>query len=398
MTTGSSVAGGSDSRLATFIRENTGPILAEWDAFALTIMPAAERLVLRDHAKEILDFVADDIETYQTKADATKKSHGEVTRRGESLRSPAQTHALARAVDGFNIVQMVSEYRALRASVIGLWTKGRSELLNSDLADLTRFNEAIDQALAESVASFTEKIERSRNLFLGILGHDIRNPLGAILMSAELIQGPTMSDAKKKTVAARIAACSLRIAEMVDQLIDLTRIRLGTGMEISVALMDIGALAKTLVEETKARFPEREILLTSAGDTDGDWDHARLGQVFSNLLGNAVEYSAAGSPISVFLLGEANDVRLTVHNEGVPISRAALPTLFDSFVRAQESDVAPQCGSTNLGLGLYIAKEIVLSHGGTITVTSSASEGTAFVAVLPKNRSRPLDLSQGSGR
>ena len=373
----------SGIRLAPFIRTNMSRIISEWESFALTIIPNAGRLELRDHAEEILDFIADDIESPQTKVESTDKSHGDAIQDNELPTSAAEIHAGTRVVDGFNIVQMVSEYRALRASVIRLWTSELPRTTSTDLADLTRFNEAIDQALAESVASFTKKVDDSRNLFLGILGHDIRNPLGAISMSAQLISSKSLSP-EQNFLVEQIVNSSLRIGEIVDQLIDLTRTRLGTGIAVYRAHMDIGILAGSLVDETKARFPQRNIILNLEGDLEGDWDRARLGQVFSNLLGNAVQYSDPASQISVTLKGRPTDVVLTVHNVGAPIAEDAIVTIFDSLVRTRESELTAERGSTNLGLGLYIAKEIVVSHGGTITVISSTSEGTTFTVVLPR--------------
>jgi signal transduction histidine kinase len=384
MTTLPLVTTGSELGLPVFIRKNMGRIISEWETFAHTIIPNAGILELRDHAEEILDFIADDIETPQTKLESTEKSHGESVQDNIPPTSAAEVHAEKRVVSGYVIVQMVSEYRALRASVVRLWMMALPRTTSADLADLTRFHEAIDQALAESVACFTKKVDASRNLFLGILGHDIRNPLGAISMSAELIKLKSVRSEKQNILASQIADSSLRIGEIVDQLIDLARTRLGTGIAVNRAHMNMGDLAGSLVEETRARYPQRNISLDLAGDLEGDWDRARMGQVFSNLLGNAVQYSDQASRISVVLEGKPTELRLTVHNVGAPIAADAILTIFDSLVRTRESELAEERGSTNLGLGLYIAKEIVVSHGGTITVVSSESEGTTFTVLLPR--------------
>jgi signal transduction histidine kinase len=136
------------------------------------------KLALEDHIVDILKFIADDLECAQTK-EQVDKSHGLGQGDGPFRQSTAEIHAPLRLADGFDIDQMVSEYRALRASVVKQWVAHQYSLASTDVEDLTRFNEAIDQAVTESVAHYTKTINNSRNLFLGILGHDLRNPIGA---------------------------------------------------------------------------------------------------------------------------------------------------------------------------------------------------------------------------
>jgi signal transduction histidine kinase len=141
-------------------------------------------------------------------------------------------------------------------------------------------------------------------------------------------------------------------------------------------------VSKKLIDEMRGAFPERTIKLDVGGDLKGEWDKARVGQVFSNLIGNALQYSFKDSPISVTVKGSAADVLLTVHNEGAPIPPDKIAVLFNSLTRA--TDHGENAGSINLGLGLYIAKDIVVSHGGTINVTSTETDGTTFTARFPK--------------
>jgi signal transduction histidine kinase len=175
-------------RLADFIHENTKPIVHEWEIFAKTRTPAASdmsSLALRDHIQEILAFIVSDMKSSQTSQEQIDKSQGE--KEENNTRTAAETHAALRLSSGFDIDQMVSEYRALRASVIKLWGDTNKQISNEDLLDLTRFNESIDQVLAESVSHYTKKVNYSKDLFIGILSHDLRNPLGAISMSAKLM-------------------------------------------------------------------------------------------------------------------------------------------------------------------------------------------------------------------
>ena len=177
-----SAHGTTHERLADFIRNNHSAIVREWIEFARTRSPASHemsKLRLQDHVVDILDFIAADLKSPQTRAEQVDKSHGIIPEEGPFQQSAAEIHAALRLADGFDIDQMVSEYRALRASVVKLWVAQHKSLANTDIEDLTRFNEAIDQAVTESVAHYTKTINQSRNLFLGILGHDLRNPIGA---------------------------------------------------------------------------------------------------------------------------------------------------------------------------------------------------------------------------
>ncbi len=384
----------TNMRLAAFIRSDMKSIVSEWENFAQTLTPAADRitpLALRDHIKEILTFIANDIESSQTDIEQVEKSRGDKPNNVE--RSAAETHASLRHADGFNMDQMVSEYRALRASVTKLWRKQLTETTNLDISDLVRFNESIDQALTESICDYSKKLDHSRNLFLGILSHDLRSPLGAAQMSAELtlMIGP-LND-KQTMLVSQVVASMHRAIEIVTHLLDITRTRLGSGLPIIKNHMDMGFVAKLLVNEMRAAHPNRIFNLETIGDLEGELDKARIGQVFSNLLGNAVQYGFTNSPINIKVEGNEEEIILSVHNEGIPIPLDIMGKIFDSMIRGEIEDNENQSENQNenppapmnLGLGLYITKEIVTAHGGTISVKSSQKEGTIFTARFPRS-------------
>ncbi len=372
-------------RLAEFIRSHMDPIVAEWESFARTLVPAADHmgsLTLRNHIRQILAFVVADMDTAQTKAEQVEKSHGEKPEAANP--SAAEVHASLRYDGGFNMDQMVSEYRALRASIVKLWQVSIPSITEKYIDDLTRFNEAIDQALTESIRDYTKKVELSRNLSLGILSHDLRNPLGAIAMSSQLTVKIGPLTERQVMLLSQISDSTDRALEIVTNLLDLTRAHLGSGLPILREPMDMGFVAHQLVDEMRAMYPNREFVLKISGLVKGTWDKARIGQVFSNLLGNAVQYGFKGTPITVRVEGLPEGLAICVHNEGVPIAPDALRTLFNAMTRAQSNeDANSRPVSTNLGLGLYISKEIVTAHGGTITVSSSEAEGTMFKVFLP---------------
>src|SRR4051794_5434702 len=176
-------------RLADFILSNVEPILVEWEAFARSISPGAtmNKLALRDHAADILRATARDMMQWQSATQQSDKSkgHGDAGRKSDRLNGASAVHAVERVGSGFDLMEVVAEYRALRASVIRLWRESAPDADERDLADVTRFDEAIDQSLTKAVSSYTEHVDRSRQMFLAILGHDLRNPLNAMMMSAE---------------------------------------------------------------------------------------------------------------------------------------------------------------------------------------------------------------------
>jgi signal transduction histidine kinase len=376
-------------RLSDFIRTHSGKVIDEWENFARTLVPAAvgmTPLALRDHIQEILSFVADDIESLQTGDEQIQKSLGAGPKSlpaGEH--SAAEIHADLRLTGGFDINQMVSEYRALRACVIRLWSAEHPEMNSQDVLDLIRFSEAIDQALTESISRYMKKLDHSKNLFLSILGHDLRNPLGAILSSAELMLYRGILDQRNRMLASQIVESTLRVNGIISNVLDLTRARFGSGLPIIKASMDFGFVARQMIDEMRAVYPKRELILEISGDTEGEWDKARIGQVFSNLLGNAVQYSFNGTPIKITVKGGVKDVTLSVHNQGIPIPADKAERIFDSLTRGAAENGQEQSDSTNLGLGLYITKEIVTAHGGTIDVISSETDGTTFSARFPRS-------------
>ena len=391
------VATGGHVRLGNFIRQNVAQIADEWTGFAETLTPASEgmtALALRDHIEEILSFVADDLETLQTGAEQLQKSQGDGPKEGGAYQSAAEVHAELRLDNGFDIDQMVSEYRALRACVVKLWSAGSRELNRDDIDDLIRFNEAIDQAIAESLRHYTTTLDRSRHLFLGMLGHDLRNPIGAVSVSADRIAKLGPLNERQAALAVRIKDAASRAIQTLDDLLDLTRVQFGSNIPISRDRMDMALLSRQLVDEMQAVHPGRAITLEVGGDMDAEWDVLRIGQVLSNLIGNAIEYGFKDTPVEVNVAGTSHDVVLSVRNKGVPIPQEKLGTLFNALVQGDGERQEP-AGSTHLGLGLYITRKIVEAHGGTIDVTSSERDGTRFVVSLPRHQ--PLGSGHTGG-
>ncbi len=376
--------------LAAFIRSKEEAIIAEWEAFAQTYLPSAahmDRSALRDHIVALLRFIANDLESSQTERERSEKAKGQGPKDGGAHDSAAETHADLRFTGGFDTVEMIAEFRALRASVIKLWRAEWAKTETVDiLPDLLRFNEAIDQVMTESLSRFTNKFNHSGSLLVGTLVHDFRGPLAAIDNSAQaLVKRGKLDDEQVKLVS-QIEISASSISRLVSGLIDAVRIRLDKGMQIAPAPMDIGATVQEAVKEVQAAHPDREFLIETSGDLDGEWDRARIGQVLSNLIGNAVLHGLKTSAINVAAKGAGQEVILSVHNEGA-IPPDAVATVFDPLPReADENQI--QSEKARLDLGLFITKGIVTAHGGKITVTSGEQEGTTFTAHLPRKNSK----------
>ena len=392
-------------RLSDFLVTHREQILAEWDAFARSGLitsdgkrPAADGMsfaALRDHASEILDAIAADLTTSQSDGEQADKSEGKSDAAVHAAAdTAAQAHGAGRALSGFTVEQMVSEYRALRASVIRLWIDSAGELAVTDVRDLIRFNEAIDQALAESTSRFTKNIDRSKEIFLGMLGHDLRNPLGAIIGSAHIMVNTAGLPDRLLKNASLILRSGRRMHALVGDLLDFTRSRLGDGIPIVREELDLAMLCRQTVEEVAAVHSQRVVNFEATGQLRGEWDGARVSQALSNVINNAVEHGSNKTPINVTISGDTDDVELAVQNWGPVIPTDQLDKIFAPMHRIEVDN--PANPSSNLGLGLYITDRIVAAHSGTIVVHSSDEGGTTFTIRLPKHMrtERPANFIQ----
>lgn len=372
-------------RLSAFILANREAIMKEWEAFARTCTPASNVMNiadLRDHANEMLTEFAADLDTPQDAGEQVAKSKG-LAPDDSPEPTAAEHHGAGRAESGFTVEQMIAEYRALRASVIRLWTKSQGALTGAEIEDLTRFNEAIDQSLAESVTRYSADLNQSKETFLAILGHDLRTPLAAVLAASTFMLDTNELSEPHLTLTSRIASSSTRMVHLVGDLLDFTRSRLGGGIPITRTDVHLGRVAHDVVDELGGAFPERTIRLDARGALEGKWDAARLSQALTNLIGNAIEHGARGSDVDVRIEGSEDAVTVAIHNSGPPIPADQLNGLFNPM-KAAEGGTLRGGPSGNLGLGLYIAERIVNAHHGSIGVDSSESDGTTFTLTLPR--------------
>lgn len=371
-------------RLSEFILNNMEVILQAWEEFARTIEPPAltmDDVELRDHARQMLTAIAADLRTPQSDHQQSEKSKGNGPRGVHD--TAAETHAEARLQSGYTVEQLVSEYRALRSSVLVLWAESAKTGMISDMDDVSRFNEAVDQALAESVARYAKMVKRSQNMFLAILGHDLRNPLGTVITGASFITQATDIPSKFIVVATRIYNSGQRMTKLINDLIDFTRTHLGAGLPVRPKAADIAQLCANVVDELRTYHSERVIRLSAPTMLMAVFDNDRIAQVLSNVIGNAVQYGDGDGDVTVTIAEVDRAVLITVNNLGPLIEPKQLGSIFEPLVRLARNDADDYPAHGSLGIGLFIAREIVHAHHGSITVESAEGAGTTFTIRLP---------------
>jgi two-component system sensor histidine kinase/response regulator len=217
---------------------------------------------------------------------------------------------------------------------------------------------------------------RLNEMFVAAVSHDLRSPLSSMVMGAALLERELV-DPVSARVLSRIRSSADRMNGMLDQLYDLARVRLGGGIAIEPAKMSLHKLLDTVADELHLAHPEKRVAVECDGPTEGVWDVQRLGQVFTNLIGNALRYGTQSKPVRVSVRAGASEVAIDVHNGGA-IDDDLRPHLFDPFRRGSGP------ARDNLGLGLYIVRAIVVAHGGSIELSSSHEAGTTFCVTLPR--------------
>ena len=369
-------------RIAQFIRSHPGEIEKGWEQFAKALSVSGPDLsvwTLRDHLREILVAMADNMESPQSQEEQADKSEGK-ERQGGALDRISALHARMRLNSGFNLEQAISEYRALRSSILFLWVQSQPSIDDVVLPEVTRFNETIDQAIAEIIRRYADRAERYSDVFLGVLTHEVRNPLNIIKLSGQLLQAATLQDAQSRSVD-RILRAVGTVDGLMNDLAIMVRSRMRVPLPLTRATADLGGICEHALDDVRASQSDVVVELVKTGDLSGNWDRERLGQVVFNLVMNAVIH-ASGQPIRVSAEGRGPDVELRVNNHGPSIPPDLQNSIFDPFVR--RAVASPGLIKSGLGLGLFIVREIVTGHDGVVEVVSTESEGTTFTVRLPR--------------
>lgn len=282
--------------IAEFLKQDMDGVVDEWVDFARTKVLASQNLSredLADHARLLLLAIAEDLARWQDARTSIEKSQGNGSGIAPDITRVAWDHAAQRFAQRFSFDDVVAEFRALRASVVRRWTQQLNQVGAGQVDELTRFSEAMDQALSESTSLYSRKVDDSRKLLLGVLGHDLRTPLSVVHMNGNYLLRTNTLDRAQTKAAARILTSAERMATMVKEIPDFMQTAFGVTLPVSRQPADLGEIAEDIVGEVATVHPDSEIQLRCDGILTGRWDAARIGQMLSNLISNAVQHGAA---------------------------------------------------------------------------------------------------------
>jgi signal transduction histidine kinase len=322
--------------------------------------------VVKDHLPEYLDELAaamDQARAAGVKLEAVEK------------------HVRNRIVHGFDVRDLIAEYQIVRSVILRVY---QAQVVDgqTSLSDVMRLNETIDDSVRNAVDAFIAERESARDIFIGILGHDLRSPLQSISSAAELLVANARDEAMVQRVGCRIKASVTHMSELISGLLEFARIHLGGGIPIQRARLDLRTLVHDILEEVVLTNPARRIenkATTASGDFQGCFDATRVAQAVTNLVRNAIEHG--GDPVVVELYDEGELVRIQVCNEGT-IPADVKPHLFMPFARGRVGK--------GLGLGLFIASEIARAHGGRVVATEH-DDRTCFSLCLRRANEGRVD-------
>lgn len=370
-------------RLSEFIRTRPDAIEREWAEFARTLTAFPTTSIFStsfDGPRQILQAIADNMEIPQSSADQREKSQGKAAHE-DALDRITGNHSRMRLDSGFDLEHVVAEYRALRASVLWLWGETNPSNEEQDLEEVIRFDETIDQAIAEVTRRFADRATRYSDRFLGILAHDVRSPLHLINLAASHLLIDGASKQNRIDDASRILRGVRRIERLANDLAVLVRQRANQTLPLTKTKLDLGVICEEALEEAKASHLDVVFEVQRLGDLTGNWDRERLTEVVANLAVNAIVHASA-KRVDLKIEDQGPFVMLNVTNQGSPIPADMLESIFEPLVYHHHQNSSEP--SKGLGLGLFIVREIAHAHGGTVQVSSSASEGTTFSVRLPR--------------
>lgn len=302
----------------------------------------------------------------------------------------AARHGALRHADGFSLPDLVAEFGAMREVVLRAWMADGMGRDAAGLEALPRCCAAVDRVLAEAVAGYTEQVEYTRHLFLTVLGHDLRSPLSAVAMAGQYLAAPGRGDAAQCKVADSIVRGTGMMSAMIRDLMDYSRIRMGRSLPLSPREGEnLADICRAAVDELQSRHPECEFLFQESGDLSGCFDRKRMGQVLGSLLDNMVRQGTRRMPVVLEASGADATLTVRLKNRGSLIPPVALASMFEPLIPLSEDAQAGDLPAMALGIGLFVARELVRAHGGTIEALSSEAEGMVFVLRLPRGSVPP---------
>lgn len=375
-------------RLAEFIACERDALVREWGDLALARSPRVPGLTrgeLEASAHETLDALLQSLDASLPPASTRPR-----------LESSAKGHAISRLAHGYALPQVAAEYRVLRAEILRRWFATGPTFDDLAQEEIIRFNATVDRLLVDMTHHYTADQERARDLLLGTLGHDLRNPLNALVAGARYLERRLAPGTPELATAVRLLRATRRMSRLVADLLDATRTKLGTELPLQRSGVNLEDACQQVIDELREVYPDRRVWCLSAGDVSGEWDAERVLQMLSNLVGNALVHGDPDEPVTVMLRGGEQAIEIEVRNAGAAIPETLRARLFEPMVQAAMSEPGASGRYPGVGLGLYIVREIVRAHGGTIDVRST-EEGTIFAISLPRPSATAGDASRPPG-
>lgn len=367
-------------RLPEFVRANIEAILTAWEKelnhgdSSGTPMELDAR---RDLTRKILLEIATELE----KAGAV---HFDVPGQLADTEVAPSNHGGQRLASGYSLLQLQTEYRILRSVVVSEWMKVRHSWLQQEIADMAHFHAALDRALGESTNAYVAGLDRSRDIFVGVLGHDLRGPVNTALLSIRLLEMDPQLSEQSRAAALRTERSVRQMHELAAELLEFVTSHFGRPRPLSLSDVSMSRICEEAIGDAQMLSPDRRFVARLDDNTMGCWDGHRLRQAVYNLLRNAVEHGAVDAPIGITTRGDKGSVSVEIHSQGDPIPPGSLARVFDPFAQASsgEADMKIQ-GS--IGLGLFIVRDVARMHGGSVSVTSTSEDGTTFRIEVPRN-------------
>jgi signal transduction histidine kinase len=345
-------------RVSDFIRTHEARIATLWEDEVLAELPVLRKMsrpVLVDHLEEFLEGLANWIEG--NKEDAERAFHNLV-----------EGHALQRLGYGVGLETLTREYSKIRLVLLRELAKADQTF---EAESMLRLHEALDHAMNEAVHRYAARREEVRERFMAILGHDLRDPLSTVRISANILAANPSLKAELRLVASRIGNASSRMQRMINDVLDFARGHLGNGIPANPTLNDMGEICHAAVDELSAANPQRHIEIETAGDLRGAFDRDRVHQALGNLISNALHHTRGAIEVRAYEEEGHEAIVTEVTSHGAAIPEDLKRRIFDPF---SQGDIAgPRQG---LGLGLYIVQQIALAHGGTCDLASDETATT----------------------
>ena len=371
-------------KFSAFIQTNLDTIVQEWEAYARALLPSSHplsELALRDHVREMLSVIARDMESGQTAVGGDLRSMHPVDGKA-TPESAAAAHGALRQLEGLDVSQLFGEFISLRATVLGMWRRAELAMdASAAIDEVARFDEGIDRAVVESIERYAKNVAA----FMAVIGNDLRSPLWAIKSSSEMLSTRVVSDEVRREVMDRITRSSEAMGHVIDDLTEFTEINLGRREVVQLSTCDLGAICEAALHTAKARHPRQEFALTSSGDLVLRADARQMQQVLINLLNDAAYHNDKRTPVSIDLRGGTDSIAIRVTSHGRTRAASTLQSVLEPEVNKPMKQAEPHQGPyTGLGVGLFVVREILSRHGGSITLKSERETDTTFTVEVPR--------------